>query len=168
MRGIVRCVPYNQGWKSEFNRIKEMLMNHIGDLIIGIEHVGSTSVEGLAAKPIIDMDIVFDSYAVFPPLAKRLHTIGFIHEGDGGIKGREVFKRSYEDEYMPYHLYACPKDSPELLRHLSFREYLKRNEEDREKYGKLKMELAHRFPTDINAYMAGKDGFIKAIYRKLK
>lgn len=106
MRGIVRCEPYNSKWKEEFGKIKAMLTDYIGDLVISIEHVGSTSVEGLAAKPIINIDIVFDSYDIFPIITQRLNTIGFIHEGDNGIKGREAFKRSYEDEYMPYHLYA--------------------------------------------------------------
>lgn len=168
MRGIVRCEPYNERWKYEFSRIKAMLINCIGDLIIEIEHVGSTSVEGLIAKPIIDIDIVFDSYIVFPIIVERLNSIGFVHEGDYGIKGREAFKRNYEDEYMPYHLYACTKDSKELLRHLSFREFLKLNAEDRKIYGNLKMELANRFIKDNDAYIAGKHDCIQAIYEKIE
>lgn len=168
MRGIVRCEPYNVKWKEEFDRIKAMLIGCIGDLIIGIEHVGSTSVEGLAAKPIIDIDIVFDSYDIFPIIVERLRPIGFIHEGDGGIKGREAFKRNYEDEYMPYHVYACSKGSEELLRHISFREYLKSNPSDREAYGNLKMELAECFQKDIHSYIAGKHDYIQHIYEKIK
>ena len=168
MRGMVRCALYDPKWKEEFGRIKTMLMDCIGDLIIDIEHVGSTSVEGLTAKPIIDIDIVFDSYAVFPEIAERLKTIGFVHEGDLGIKGREAFKRNFEDEYMPYHLYACPKDAEELLKHISFREYLKVNGCDREMYGNLKMELAGCFPGDIGAYMVGKQDCIQRIYENIK
>lgn len=168
MKGIVRCEMHNKRWEEEFRRIKAMLMGCIGDLIIDIEHVGSTSVEGLIAKPIIDIDIVFDSYDVFPMIAERLKTIGFIHEGDNGIGGREAFKRNHEDEYMPYHLYACPKDSEELLRHISFREFLKGNADDREAYGNLKKELAERFPRDRNSYMAGKHDCIQRIYEKIK
>jgi GrpB-like predicted nucleotidyltransferase (UPF0157 family) len=168
MRGIVRCELYNEKWKEEFCRIKAMLIECIGDLIINIEHVGSTSVEGLIAKPIIDIDIVFDSCDIFPMISERLKTIGYIHEGDYGIKGREAFKRNFEDEYMPYHLYACPKDSEELLRHISFREYLKVNTSDRETYRNLKMELAKRFPEDIDSYMSGKHDCIQHIYENIK
>lgn len=76
MRGAVRCEPYNKKWKDEFSKIKSMLIDCIGDLIIDIEHVGSTSIEGLIAKPIIDIDIVFDSYDIFPSIVERLKTIG--------------------------------------------------------------------------------------------
>lgn len=168
MRGVVRCEAFNPQWKSEFERVKAMLLNFIGDLVICIEHVGSTSVEGLSAKPIIDIDIVFDSYAIFPMIIARLNNIGFIHEGNGGISGRETFKRNYEDEYMPYHLYACPKDSEELLRHISFREYLRGNEADRHAYGELKMKLAKLFPNDIDSYIAGKHDFIQHLYQQIK
>ena len=168
MRGIVRCELYSERWKSEFCRIKAMLIDSLGDLIIDIEHVGSTSVEGVMAKPIIDIDIVFDSYTVLPMIIKRLKTIGFIHEGDCGVKDREAFKRNYEDEYLPYHLYACPKNSKELLRHLSFREYLKVNVNEREAYGNIKMDLAKRFPKDIDSYMAGKNECIRCIYEKIE
>ena len=168
MRGIVRCESYNELWKVQFFRIKDMLIECIGDLIIDIEHFGSTSIEGLIAKPIIDIDIVFDSYTVFPMITNKLKTIGFIHEGDCGVKSREAFKRNYEDEYMPYHLYACPKDSKELLRHLSFREYLKANANEREAYGNLKMDLVKRFPEDIDFYMAGKNECVRCIYEKIE
>lgn len=168
MRGIVRCESYSKEWKEEFLRIKAMLEDCTGDLIIDVEHVGSTSIEGLIAKPIIDIDIVFDTYDVFPVIAERLKTIGFIHEGDKGIKGREAFKRNFEDEHMPYHLYACPKDSKELLRHISFREYLKANADDREAYGNLKKELSEHFHSDNYSYMSGKNDFIQSMYVKIK
>jgi len=168
MKGIVHCELYNKRWKEEFYKIKSMIIDWIGDLIIEVEHVGSTSVEGLAAKPVIDIDIVFDSYKIFPMIVKKLMTLGFIHEGDCGIKGREAFKRNYEDEYMPYHLYACPKDSKELLRHISFREYLKINSDDRDTYGNLKLELAKRHPADINAYILGKNECVQQIYEKIE
>ena len=168
IKGIVRCEVYNEKWKEEFCRIKSMLLDCIGDLVIGIEHVGSTSVEGLASKPIIDIDLVFKSYDVFPILVKKLGAIGFRHDGDYGIKDREAFKRDCEDDFMPYHLYACPKDSKELLRHISFRDYLRANPQDRLDYGNLKLELARLYPNDINSYMAGKHDLIQHIYQKIK
>jgi len=168
MKGIVRCEPYNPKWKEEFIKIRSMLDACIGDLIIGFEHVGSTSVEGLAAKPIIDIDVVIDSYEIFPQIVERLMAIGFIHEGDGGIKGREVFKRNFEDDFMPYHLYVCPKNSEELLRHIAFREYLKGHASEREEYGSLKMRLAEQFPTSIDKYMSGKHDCVQRILLKIR
>ena len=85
-------LPYDPNWKTEFERIRDYLMKQIGDLVIEIKHVGSTSVPGLSAKPIIDIVAVMESYDVFPTIVSRLEKVGFQHEGDGGIKEREVFK----------------------------------------------------------------------------
>ena len=77
----IEVVPYDPAWKAEFQKLKAMLMGYIGDLVLDIEHVGSTSVEGLAAKPIIDIDVVMESYDVFPAIVERLAKEGFEHRG---------------------------------------------------------------------------------------
>jgi GrpB-like predicted nucleotidyltransferase (UPF0157 family) len=83
-------LPYDPNWKIEFERIRDYLMEQIGDLILEIKHVGSTSVPGLCAKPIIDIVAVMGSYDVFPAIVARLEKVGYKHEGNGGIKEREV------------------------------------------------------------------------------
>ena len=88
----VVVVPYDEAWKSAFEQIKEELKRAIGDLMIGIEHVGSTSVEGLSAKPCIDIDVIIKDYAVFDSVVSQLETIGYIHEGNLGIQDREAFR----------------------------------------------------------------------------
>ncbi|QNO14291.1 GrpB family protein [Alkalicella caledoniensis] len=158
--------PYNPKWKEEFLKIKAMLIPYIGDMIIDIVHVGSTSVEGLAAKPIIDFNIIIDSYEVFPLLEKELKKLGYNHDGDGGIKGRERFRRSFKDEFMNYHMYVCPKGSTEHLRQLAFRDYLRKNKKVTTEYAKLKMHLAEQYPHDIDNYIKGKSNFIEGIVRK--
>ena len=80
--------PYNPTWKTAFLELQAMLQGILGDLVLSIEHVGSTSVEGLAAKPIIDIDVVMESYEVFPSIVERLAAAGFEHRGDLGIAGR--------------------------------------------------------------------------------
>ena len=93
MRTIkVVVLPYDEAWKSAFEKIKDEIEEVIGDLIIGIEHIGSTSVEGMFAKPCIDIDVIIEDYSVFHAVVSRLKTIGYIHEGDLGIKNREAFK----------------------------------------------------------------------------
>lgn len=156
-------VPYDYSWKEEFLKIKKMLEKHIGDLIIGIEHVGSTSVVGLAAKPIIDFNIIIESYGIFPQIIEKLSEIGFDHEGDHGIKGREAFRRRYNDEFLQYHMYVCPKDSLEHQRQIAFRNYLRTHKEDMLAYGELKKQLAEKFPHDIDSYIAGKHDFVENI-----
>jgi len=84
MKGVMRVVPYNPIWKQEFLKIKAMIVECIGDLIISVDHVGSTAIEGLAAKPIIDIDVVIDSYESFPAVKERLSRISLEHEGESG------------------------------------------------------------------------------------
>ena len=92
----VTVVPYDPAWKVAFLKIKSEIQEACGDLIAGVEHVGSTSVEGLCAKPCIDLDVVIEGYEVFADVVKCLEAIGYIHEGDLGIKDREAFR--YQDK----------------------------------------------------------------------
>ena len=84
---------YNPAWKDQFNQIKEVLQKTLDDLALAIEHIGSTSVPNLAAKPIIDIDVVISGYPVFPQVTEKLEGIGYYHAGDWGIKERECFKK---------------------------------------------------------------------------
>ncbi|MDY5947991.1 MAG: GrpB family protein [Oscillospiraceae bacterium] len=84
-------VPYDKQWKSDFAIIKQYLLTTVKENIVGIEHIGSTSVEGLSAKPIIDIDIIIKDYSVFDIVVERLASLGYIHEGNLGIKDREAF-----------------------------------------------------------------------------
>ena len=89
----VIVLPYDKDWESAFDEIKKEIENAIGDIIIGIEHVGSTSVEGLSAKPCIDIDVIIKDYSIFDTVVSNLKTIGYSHVGDQGIKDREEFSR---------------------------------------------------------------------------
>jgi len=157
---------YNPEWKSKFEEIKAMLFSIVGDLAISIEHVGSTSVEGLSSKPIIDIDIVMKSYEIFPKVKDRLENAGYKHEGNLGVEGREAFKRVFQDCFMTYHLYVCPKDGKGYLEHIAFRDYLRANEKARKDYEKLKIYLAEKYPLDRESYCIGKTEFVKAILTK--
>lgn len=167
MRTII-VEPYNPNWPLEFEKIKAFLLPHIEDLIIDIIHVGSTSIPGLSAKPIIDFIIILDSYDVFPALAERLEILGYEHEGDLGIKQREAFKRKYKDEFMTYHMYVCPKDSPENTRQIAFWNYMCKHQEALVSYANLKIALAEQFKHDIDSYVNGKSAFIEEILKKAK
>jgi len=166
VKGEIRVLPYNPEWRNEFQRIQSMILESIGDLILSVEHVGSTSIEGLAAKPIIDIDVVIESYEMLSIIAERLKLIGFIHEGNLGIEGREAFKRMIEDDFMPYHLYVCPKDGKGYLEHIAFRDYLRENPESAQAYGQLKNELAEKFRFDREGYCNAKSDFCNKILRQ--
>lgn len=161
----VEVLPYDSAWKSAFETIRKELESALGNLAIGIEHVGSTSVEGLSAKPCIDIDVIIEDYSVFDEVVRRLETIGYTHEGDLGIRGREAFKYSDKPHLMKHHLYVCPQRSEELRRHITFRDYLRSSPEAVEKYGSVKEKAAQLFPDDIDRYIEYKTPCIEELYR---
>ena len=160
----VTVLPYDRAWKIAFEAIRQELVAALGDLALEVEHVGSTSVEGLSAKPCIDIDVVIEDNRVFEAVVRRLETIGYIHEGNLGVEGREAFKYTDKPHLQTHHLYVCPQDSRELCRHIMFRDYLRAHPEAAEKYGRIKEEAARLFPNDIEKYIAYKSPCIAEIY----
>lgn len=161
----VIVVPYDKTWKSAFEEIKNEIESVIGDLIIGIEHVGSTSVEGLSAKPIIDIDVVIKDYSILDDVIDKLGAIGYIHEGNLGIEDREAFKYEDKPHLQNHHLYVCPQQSKELHRHITFRNFLRKNAEAAKRYGAVKEKAAQLFPDDIEQYIAYKSACIEELYK---
>ena len=162
----VIVLPYDETWKSAFEHIKTELENAIGDLILGVEHVGSTSVEGMTAKPCIDIDVVIKDYTAFDAVVAKLASIGYTHEGDLGIKDREAFKYTDKPHLMMHHLYVCPQYSEELHRHTTFRDFLRSNPEAVRKYSLIKEKAAELFPNDIDGYIEYKSPCIEELYKK--
>ena len=160
----VIVLPYDKAWRSDFEKIKAEIEGVAGDLIVGIEHVGSTSVEGMSSKPCIDLDIVIEDVSGMDAIVNRLETIGYIHEGDLGITGREAFKYTSKPHLKTHHLYVCPQDSEELHRHITFRDFLRTHPDALKKYSKVKEEAAALFPDDIDGYIKYKSPCIAELY----
>lgn len=160
----VVVVPYDNRWPTDFEKIKRELEEALGDLILDIVHVGSTSVAGLSAKPCIDLDVMIRDYSVFEAVANRLAAIGYIHEGNLGIRHREAFSYDHKPHLQKHHLYVCPQDSEELRRHLAFRDGLRADPEAVKWYSMVKEAAARRFPNDIEGYMACKAPCIEELY----
>jgi GrpB-like predicted nucleotidyltransferase (UPF0157 family) len=129
--------------------------------MLGIEHVGSTSVKGMSAKPCIDIDVVIRDYSVFDAVVQKLDAIGYIHEGDLGIKDREAFKYADKPHLMLHHLYVCPQYSEELHRHITFRDFLRQNSEAVKEYSLVKEIAAELYPNDIDQYINYKSPCIE-------
>lgn len=162
---------YNTKWVEDFNQIKSILHKTISN--INIEHIGSTSIPELAAKPIIDIDIVFDTSIDFEEIKKGLESIGYYHNGNQGIPKREAFKRNLTIEkhkvldFITHHLYVCPIDSEELERHLLFRDYLTNNETARMQYQELKYEIAKKVNQDKKEYAQLKEVIAKDFFESI-
>ena len=160
----VIVTPYNKAWKTDFENIKRELEEALCELAIGIEHVGSTSVEGMSAKPCIDIDVIIRDYDVFDAVVKRLHAIGYEHEGNLGIRDREAFAYSDKPHLQKHHLYVCPQYSEELHRHITFRDFLGKSPKSVKKYSEIKEKAAKLFPNDIDRYMQYKAPCIEELY----
>ena len=161
----VTVLPYDKAWKSAFEAIKAEVEAALGELAVAVEHVGSTSVEGMSAKPCIDLDVVIADYGVFPRVVARLADVGYVHEGNLGIEGREAFDDAAKPHLCKHHLYVCPMDSPELRRHVVFRDYLRTHPEAAAAYSAVKEEAARLYPDDIDGYVAHKAGIIAELYQ---
>ena len=169
---------YQENWANDFNEIKEVIIEALEDIEITIEHIGSTAIRNLAAKPIIDIDIVQNKNVSFEDIKKGLEKLGYFHNGDLGIKGREVFKRNnlkekhFTLDFINHHLYVCQIECDELQRHLTFRNYLIENEKERKEYEKIKYKIAEIAKQDRKAYAELKEimakEFVESVLKKAK
>ena len=159
-------VAYDPAWIETFEGVRATVWPALHDVALAIEHVGSTSVPGLWAKPIVDVDvIVADEVAVALAIA-RLAAIGYTHRDNLGLTGREAFEAPRDDPPRPpHHLYVCPQGSIALRNHLAVRDHLRAHPASARAYGELKRSLARAHPHDIDAYVAGKTDFVLAILR---
>jgi len=154
---------YNYRWPADFAAIAAVLTDALGPTALRVEHVGSTAVPGLAAKAIIDIDVVYPVDGDLAEIVDRLAGLGYHHNGDQGIPRREVFKRDPDADRhavldaITHHLYACPADSPELARHLAFRDALRADAAARSEYGRLKRAIAADAGEDKSGYAALKE-----------
>jgi GrpB-like predicted nucleotidyltransferase (UPF0157 family) len=170
---VIQIDDYDAEWPERVLEISGILTATLAELAVRVEHVGSTSVPGLPAKPILDIDVVYDRGATLAEVVDLLATLGYEHQGDLGIPGREAFRRPSDDvpragtgrTWPAHHLYACRDDSSELLRHIAFRDYLRQHPETVREYGELKRRLAQRHATDREAYTEAKTEFVEAILR---
>jgi GrpB-like predicted nucleotidyltransferase (UPF0157 family) len=155
-------VEYDPTWPDEFECLRTRVADAVGDAAVAIEHVGSTAVPGLAAKPLIDMVVVVEPHHM-QTAVKRLVAIGYVHQGNLGVEGREAF--GVPEDERRHHLYVSPTDSEELRAQLAFRDRLRANPELAAKYEGLKRELAMRFRDDREGYTDAKNDFVIAASR---
>jgi GrpB-like predicted nucleotidyltransferase (UPF0157 family) len=151
---------YSRDWPVEFHREADRIRRLLEDAIADVHHIGSTSVPGLAAKPVIDLLPVVRGIAEVDERASSLVTDGYKSWGEYGIAGRRFFTRDC-DGVRTHNVHVFAADSPEIERHLAFAAYLHAHEEVRREYEALKREVYARHPADIAAYSAGKDAWIK-------
>ena len=175
-RPPIKVVPYDAAWPNVFAELKAALEPRLDGLALTIEHTGSTSIPGLAAKPIIDLIVVIATRDDLPAMINALAKLGYWHEGDLGIAGREAFAMEGPDvprdgtgrRWPAQNLYVAAADNAELRRHKAFRDYLRAHPDSIAAYARLKEDLAARFPHDIDSYSRSKTEFVEDILRRAR
>ena len=157
----IEIVDYNEDWVEEFKREAAELSQVFGDELVAIHHIGSTSVPALQAKPIIDIMPVVRRIERVDAFNPQMEALGYEAMGELGIPGRRYFRKGGDDR--THHVHVFQEGSEEIERHLAFRDYLRARPDVAARYGELKAQLARQFPHDIDAYMDGKDAFVKEV-----
>lgn len=161
----VIVVAYDSQWPARFAEEAARLAPVFGRELIAIHHIGSTSIPGMAAKPIIDMLPVVWQIEAVDALNLTMEALGYAPRGEFGIPGRRYFAKG-QGAQRSHHVHVFAVDHPDVARHLNFRDYLIAHPAEAEAYASLKQALARQYPHDMEAYIAGKDGLIKEIDRR--
>ena len=162
--GTVRVIPYDARWPELYLEEDERIRRALGDLPLSLEHIGSTSVPGLAAKPIIDIMAGRDSHIPARAFVPALESVGYEQRGETGLPGREFFRRG---KPRSYHIHLVDIDSVLWRHHIAFRDRLRANPALAAEYVMLKIALAERFPMDRESYIRGKEDFIQSVIADL-
>ncbi|MEI4769334.1 GrpB family protein [Psychrobacillus sp. FJAT-51614] len=160
----VEVLPYSVQWKEQFEEEARMLNEIFGSHIIDIHHIGSTSIIGLKAKPIIDIMPVVRDISTIDTYNTTMIDLGYLPKGENGLPGRRYFQKGGDNRTHHVHIYEL--GNPEIERHLAFRDYLRVNPQSAQEYGELKEMLSKKFPYNIDAYINGKEELASEIERK--
>lgn len=158
---VIEVVPYRPQWPALFEQEAAALRHALGEVAHRIHHIGSTSVPGLAAKPIIDILLEVTSLEALDALNPQMRALGYEPRGEFGIPRRRYFPKGEADRTHQIHAFVTGDEH--VVRHLAFREYLRAYPETAKEYGELKKAVALECQNDIERYCDGKDAYVKAV-----
>ena len=161
----ITVLNYDPEWPLKYERERKAIAEILDGNGISIYHIGSTSVPGLAAKPIIDMMAVVRSLEKVDDARGKFSELGYEYLGEFGIAGRRYFRKGGDERTHQIHIFQAD-DWNNIERHLAFRDYMRTHEKERAEYAKIKTALAQRFPYDIDGYCDGKDAFVREMEKR--
>ena len=162
----VEVVPHDPNWLNLFETESNQIAIALGENAIAIHHIGSTSIEAIYAKPIIDILVKVGSITKVDKQNSSMQLLGYQCMGEFRIKGRRFFLKDNPGGIRTHHIHIFEIGSIQIARHLAFRDYLNIHIEAALAYSSLKRSLAAKYPDDIEGYMDGKHDFIQEIDRK--
>lgn len=158
--GIVRLEKYSPEWKMLYEKEEKLLRDSVGEYIIDIQHIGSTSIPDIVAKPIIDIGIAIANFEEWQRLIEPIQNLGYKYKGENGIPRRHYFVKG---DPRTHHLHILEINSDEWKKHITFRDSLRKNKELADEYTRIKTELAEKFRNDRLAYTEGKTDFVQYV-----
>lgn len=165
-RGTIQLLPHDPAWAAVFQAERQRILNRITDPVVHISHIGSTAIRGIIAKPVIDVAISIEDYALGHACVEPLKELGYVYKGNNGIPDRHYFRT--DAEVVKFHIHMFPVGNPKLRDHLLFRDYLNTNQEEAQRYDALKRGLMQQFPNDREAYTLGKSDLIQEILKRAR
>ena len=161
----ITVVDYDPEWPSKYVRERDRIAEILKDNCISVYHIGSTSVPGLPAKPIIDIMVVVRSLEEVDTVAEKFSGIGYEWLGEFGMAGRRYLRKGGDERSHQIHVFQAD-DWDNIGRHLAFRDYMRTHEKERDEYAKIKKDLAQAFPYDIDGYCDGKETFVREMEKR--
>ena len=159
----VRVAPHSEEWQAAYEDERALLVAALGELVVDIQHVGSTAVTGLAAKPIIDIAIAIEDDALAADVSQKLEELGYKFAVDAGSEGGLIFYRESHPPLRTHHVHVVRFDDPQWRNYLSFRDRLRADPAMRGRYAALKERLAKAFADDREAYTEAKTEFVRSV-----
>ena len=161
----VEVVDYRTEWEKEYKEESKKIKQALGKNCVSVEHIGSTAVKGMKAKPVIDIMPVVKKLSAVDAVHEELEALGYVCKGENGIAGRRFFVKGGENPTFHVHIFE-ERNKNEIGRHLAVREYLRNHPEDAKEYGELKSRLAAEYPEDIDSYCSGKADYLNGLEKK--
>ncbi len=162
----VEVVPHDPRWRVAFEAEAKQVAAALGENVVAVQHIGSTAIPEIYAKPIIDLLVEVRDINEVDGRSSAMESLGYEVMGEYGIPGRRYFRKDNQEGIRTHHIHAFESGSAESERHLAFRDYMIAHPVDAQRYSELKRRLAKEHPWSIDGYMDGKDGFIKEMERR--
>lgn len=162
----VEVVPHNPNWRKEFEMEAKQIAVAMGETIVAVHHIGSTSIHGIYAKPVIDILVEVVDIAEVDARNPAMELLGYEAKSEFGIPTRRYFRKDNQDGIRTHQVHTFKANSPQVTRHLAFRDFMNTHPHEAQKYSELKRKLAAEYPNNMDGYIDGKDGFIKEIDRR--
>jgi GrpB-like predicted nucleotidyltransferase (UPF0157 family) len=157
----IHVTPPNPAWPAMFEREAQCIRAALKPLDADVHHIGSTAIRGIYAKPIIDMLLTVQSLSSLDARANAMRELGYEVMGEFGIAGRRYFRKDSPHGVRTHHVHTFERGSAGALRHLAFRDYMNAHPDAAQAYSALKQQLAATCAHSMEAYMDGKDTFVK-------